>query len=196
MRTQKTKRRWNDPEVFYTCRRRAGLDIKQAADMLNVTTKTLRNWENGASTIPYSAFRLMRLFGGYSLIGKEWENWSFHKGVLYCPAGRAFKPYQLIYLSNYLRMAEHWIKERAAVKATNEQNLRTAQIETSSLDAPSRATARLGAQGHRNSHPFSAKVVSLQEKTLGLIHLQSFAKYLEIEGIAEAANDAVEWEVQ
>lgn len=161
--------------------------------MLNVTTKTVRNWENGSSTIPYSAFRLMRLFGGYALVGKQWEGWSIYKGALYSPAGRAFEPYQLLYLSNYLWMAKQWLKERAEAKASKKQNLATVEIETSASDAPSRATARLGAQGHRNLMLRGAGVASLQEKTFSSAKPEKYRKFT---GIAEAAKDALEWEAQ
>lgn len=135
----------------------------------------------------------MRLFGGYALVGKQWEGWSINRGVLYSPAGRAFEPYQLLYLGNYLWMAKQWLKERAEATANKKQNLATVGIERAASDAPSRATARLGAQGHRNLCLSSSNVACLQEKTFRQAKPE---KYLKFTGIAEAANDALEWEAQ
>lgn len=82
--------------------------------MLQVTTRTLRNWENGSSRIPYAAFRLMRLFGGHCLMGKAWEGWSMWNGALWTPEGRRFEQHELRYLTHYLWMARHWLAERQA----------------------------------------------------------------------------------
>ena len=198
MRTKKTKRRWNDPEIFYVARHRAGLDVAQAAQMLNVTTKTLRNWENGSSSIPYAAFRLMRLFGGHSLVDKAWEGWSLSKGVLYSPVGRAFEPYQLTYLSNYLWMARQWLKEReaasaATASAAKNQTFSTAKLEALASEAPSCATAQSGARGLQGLHSLFATDASLQGKNLTAVKL---GNYREFQGIAEAANDMIHSEVQ
>ena len=193
MRTKKTKRRWNDPEIFYVARRRAGLDVAQAAQMLNVTTKTLRNWENGSSSIPYAAFRLMRMFGGHSLVDKAWEGWSLSKGVLYSPVGRAFEPYQLTYLSNYLWMARQWLKVREAASTAKKQTLHTARLEILASDDPSCATAQSGARGHQNKHSWFGNISGLHNKNLRPVKIEN---YREFEGIAEAANDMIHSEVQ
>lgn len=195
MRTKKTKRRWNDPEIFYVARHRAGLDIAQAAQMLNVTAKTLRNWENGSSSIPYAAFRLMRLFGGHSLVDKAWEGWSLSKGVLYSPVGRAFEPYHLTYLSNYLWMAQQWLKEREAARlsAIKSKNLGTAALETLVSEETSSATALSGARLLQNKNSLIATSAGLHEKTYAWSNLKISAKFRHI---AEAANDVLDWEVQ
>lgn len=195
MRTKKTKRRWNDPEIFYVARHRAGLDVAQAAQMLNVTTKTLRNWENGSSSIPYAAFRLMRLFGGHSLVDKAWEGWSLNKGVLYSPVGRAFEPYQLTYLSNYLWMAKQWLKDREAASAVQRQvkSLSLAELEPLASDAPSCATAQSGARGHQNESSLMGTIAGLHEKTYAWAQLRIAPKFRHI---AEAANDVLHSEVQ
>lgn len=82
--------------------------------MLDVTARTIRNWEDGSSRTPYPAFRLMRLLGGHSLIGKQWEGWSIWRGTLWTPEGRGFEPHELRYLSNYLWMARKWFTEQQA----------------------------------------------------------------------------------
>jgi hypothetical protein len=163
--------------------------------MLNVTTKTLRNWENGSSSIPYAAFRLMRLFGGHSLVDKAWEGWSLNKGVLYSPVGRAFEPYQLTYLSNYLWMARQWLKEREAASAVQRQvkSLSLAELEALASDAPSCATAQSGARGHQGESSLIGTVAGLHEKTYAWAQLRIAPKFRDI---AEAANDVLHSEVQ
>ena len=205
MRTQKIKRQWLDREEFYLARRRAGLTPSQAADMLQVTTRTLRNWENGSSRIPYATFRLMRLHGGHQLVDKAWNGWSIHRGVLYSPAGRGFEPYQLTYLGNYLWMARQWLKERATANANNVKNqtlLATrvakplkpsiAELETSVHDEARDATASSGSRLHQIVQSLSATVASLQSKNL---NAQQFGNMSEFRTIAEAANDMIHSEV-
>ena len=112
MPTKKTKRKWIDRDEFYVARCRAGLTTVKAAAMLDVTERTIRNWENGTSNIPYSAFRLMRLAGGYVFAGKGWEGWTFSHGKLWTPENRSFEPHELRYIAHYLSMARFWIKTR------------------------------------------------------------------------------------
>ncbi len=161
MPTKKIKRKWVDGEDFYVARRRAGLTPGQTADMLQVTTRTVRNWENGTSKIPYAAYRLIRLSAGHALIDNAWDGWSIWQGVLYSPAGRGFEPYQLIYLSNQLWMARRWLQERAAAKTLTPKTLNPKPAEHQpSVDVdPSGATAPLGSQGQHKRHWLRSSVV-------------------------------------
>jgi transcriptional regulator with XRE-family HTH domain len=86
------------------------------ADMLDIDVRTVRNWENGQSAIPYSAFRLIRMAAGYSLLGEKWEGWGFYDGKLFSPAGRSFAPHELAYVANYISMARLFIKSRNSLK--------------------------------------------------------------------------------
>lgn len=112
MRSKKPARRFIHPDEFYIARKRAGLSKDMAAKMLDVDIRTVRNWEGGKSPIPYAAFRVMRLAGGYSLMDKGWEGWALWDGKLFSPAGRSFEPHELTYLGNYLAMARLFIKSR------------------------------------------------------------------------------------
>lgn len=87
-----------------------------AAELLEVDIRTLRNWENGSCRVPYAAFRLMRMQGGYSLLGKAWEGWALWDGKLYTPAGRSFEPHELQYVGNYISMARMFLKDRENLK--------------------------------------------------------------------------------
>lgn len=91
---------------------RAGLKRVEAADMLDVTVRTLRNWEEHKSPIPYAAFKVMRLFGGYVLAGDKWEGWSITPEKLFSPEGRSFEPHELRYIGNYFTMARLFLKSR------------------------------------------------------------------------------------
>jgi transcriptional regulator with XRE-family HTH domain len=82
------------------------------ANMLDVDVRTVRNWENGKSNIPYAAFRLIRMAAGYSLMNDKWEDWSFYDGKLFSPAGRSFEPHELAYVAHYISMARLFIKSR------------------------------------------------------------------------------------
>lgn len=117
MPAKKAQRRWIDREQFHVARRRAGLDVVAAADMLAVTERTIRNWENGTSAIPYAAFRVVRLAAGYQLMGDEWEGWTLWRGRLWTPENRGFAPHELRYIANYLWMAREWMRERQAASA-------------------------------------------------------------------------------
>lgn len=85
--------------------------------MLGVNERTIRNWENGTSAIPYAAFRLMRMAAGYQLLDKEWEGWTLWRGLLWTPENRSFAPHELRYIANHLSMARYWIREREAARA-------------------------------------------------------------------------------
>lgn len=205
MPTQKTKRQWVDGEDFYVARRRAGLTPGQAAEMLQVTTRTLRNWENGSSRIPYAAYRLMRLSAGHALVDKAWDGWSIHQGVLYSPAGRGFEPYQLNYLANYMWMARQWLKERAAASADEKQTFLAARAAktgayehaTSAHDEASGATAPSGSRLHQNLHSVSRNMASLQEKTLRSPKFETVAVIsTNFRTFGEAANDVLASEVR
>ena len=110
-------RKWIDPEKFRLSRLRAGLTREAAAEKLDVTLNTIRNWEESHSPVPYAAFRMMRLYGGYMLADNGWENWTMWKGKLYSPAGRSFEAHELLYVSNYFTSARLFLKERKSVKS-------------------------------------------------------------------------------
>lgn len=83
-----------------------------AADMLDVTAKTIRNWEKERSPIPYTAFKVMRHLAGYLLAGEKWEGWTITQNKLFSPEGRSFEPHELRYISHYFTMARLFLKQR------------------------------------------------------------------------------------
>ena len=119
MQSKKQARKYIEPDDFYLARRKAGLTVHMAAEQLRVTDRTIRNYENGSCRIPYSAFRLMRLLGGYSLCGvtclkrDSWDGWSFGQNKLWSPEGRSFEVHELRYVATYISIARHFLELKA-----------------------------------------------------------------------------------
>jgi DNA-binding XRE family transcriptional regulator len=81
-------RKWIEPQDFRDLRRQSGLTRKQAAAELDVTPRTIQNWETGGARIPWLAFRMLRILRGFALPGQQWDGWSIRDGVLISPEGR------------------------------------------------------------------------------------------------------------
>lgn len=64
--------------------RSAGFSRAEAAQFLQVTERTLHNWESGKHAVPAAVLKLLRIWAGYELPGKTWAGWSMHSGKL-CP---------------------------------------------------------------------------------------------------------------
>lgn len=93
-------------EDFRVERITAGFTRPQAADYLGVNVRTIRNWETGATRIPYPAFRLLRMRAKGLVYGQGWEGWRFtSEGALCSPVGRSYLPHELMDLSHVFRMA-------------------------------------------------------------------------------------------
>jgi DNA-binding XRE family transcriptional regulator len=180
MRRKSKARKYIDPDAFYVARKRAGLTRDMAAEMLDVDVKTIGNWENGLTAIPYAAFRLMRLKGGYGLLNEGWEGWALWEGKLFSPAGRSFAPYELIYLSNYISMARLFIKSREIV---NIEALQNAHIVRGSA---SDATASTGA---RRCHDAVVIAVDFSQQKIRS-SLKDSLQFAEFDTYRDAANEA------
>lgn len=100
--------------------------------MLHVTRKTVENWESGKTTIPYAAFKLLRIMTNYELPGKEWEGWSIRGGALFNPSGRQYQSHELFYIGNMFQMARYWIAEREKAREVEKQ-LKRAPLERQHL---------------------------------------------------------------
>ena len=83
-------RRWIDPQDFADLRRASGLTRTEAAEALDVTPRTIQNWETGGARIPWMAYRMLRILRGFALPGLQWEGWTLRGGVLFSPNGRSF----------------------------------------------------------------------------------------------------------
>lgn len=114
----KTKRFYPpQAEDFILVRRVACLSREKVSEMLHVNLRTVINWEKGATTIPYAAYKLLRVMSGYELPGEPWQGWSIRGGLLFNPAGRSYQSHELYYIGNMFQMARYWIAEREQVRA-------------------------------------------------------------------------------
>ena len=90
----------------------AGWDRLLAAQRLGVTLQTIRNWEAGRVLVPYSAFKLMRIFSGYELPGDHWRGFSIRGEFLWSPEGRSFSACDLAWWSLTCSMARSFRLDR------------------------------------------------------------------------------------
>lgn len=101
-------RKWIDPHHFADLRKESGLTRLQAAEVLNVTPRTIQNWETGGARIPWMAFRMLRVLRGAALPGVEWEGWMVRGSKLFNPAGRAFDAVWLENVEYVFAQARLW----------------------------------------------------------------------------------------
>jgi DNA-binding XRE family transcriptional regulator len=98
-----------DRERFYLERRTASLTQQEAAAYLGVSLRTLRNWERGKFSIPYPAFKLLRMRAGGIVHAPGWEDWRFGPGgALFSPDGRSFNSWELDQIKLVFSMARHF----------------------------------------------------------------------------------------
>lgn len=119
-------------ERFRDARERLKLSQAEAAALLHVSTRTVRNWELGKTGIPYAAFRLLRIAAGHELPSPDWSGWSMRRGVLVAPNGRTFEAWQIEHIQWVFAAARLWLQEHA---------IRAAARKTDSPPLPSSAVA-------------------------------------------------------
>lgn len=107
-------RRWIDPHAFADLRKQAGLSRIEAAELLNVTRRTIQNWETGGARIPWMAFRLLRISRGFALPSVHWDGWTIRDHQLFSPAGRAFDAVWLANVEHVFAQARLWRQMYAA----------------------------------------------------------------------------------
>ena len=103
-------------------RRQAGMTRPQAAEALDVTGRTIQNWETGGARIPWMAYRMLRILRGYALPGKDWEGWTIDGDTLYAPNGRHFCANEMQHIEQVFSMARLWRQtytRNAAKEAAN-----------------------------------------------------------------------------
>ncbi len=105
--------RYIDPQDFRDMRLRGDLNRKQAADLLDVTVRTIQNWETGGARIPWMAYRMLRILSGSALPGKAWDGWTVHGERLYAPNGRWFDANLLEQVERVYAMARLWREDYA-----------------------------------------------------------------------------------
>lgn len=83
----------------------AGLSVDQVAKLLRVTRRTVQYWFSGKVTVPYSAYKLVRIMGLFELPGTAWKGWRMHSGKLWSPEGHGFVPGDASWWSLLVRRA-------------------------------------------------------------------------------------------
>lgn len=92
----------------------ARLTQRQTAAVLQVTVRTISLWESGRRSVPYAAYKLLRILTGYELPGPAWEGWSIHGDTLWSPERRSFTAAHLSYLWLTFAMARQWQAQQDA----------------------------------------------------------------------------------
>ena len=105
------RRRWIDPQDFIDLRKQAGLKRVEAAEALNVSTRTVQNWETGGARIPWMAYRMLRILRGFALPSLHWEGWKIHADRLYAPTGRWFDANSMQHIEQVFAMSRLWRQE-------------------------------------------------------------------------------------
>lgn len=108
MSRRKTSHRWIEPSDFVDLRKQVGMTRREAAAALDVTPRTIQNWETGGARIPWMAHRMLRILRGYALPGIHWEGWTVCGGMLQAPNGRRFAANEMQHLEQVFGMARLW----------------------------------------------------------------------------------------
>ena len=108
MSRRKSSRRWITAQDFADLRKQGGMTRKEAAKALDVTPRTIQNWETGGARIPWMAYRMLRVLRGYALPGVEWEGWTVRGRELFSPAGRQFDAVWLANVELVFSQARLW----------------------------------------------------------------------------------------
>ena len=108
MSRRKGSCRWVEPQSFRDLRRQAGMTRREAAKALDVTGRTIQNWETGGARIPWMACRMLRILQGYALPGSDWEGWTVQGDTLTAPNGRHFTAGELQHIEQIFGMARLW----------------------------------------------------------------------------------------
>ncbi len=90
MSRRKSARRHITAQDFADLRKQGGMTRKEAAKALDVTPRTIQNWETGGARIPWMAYRMLRILRGFSLPGVFWDGWTVRGRELFAPNGRPF----------------------------------------------------------------------------------------------------------
>ena len=133
-------------ERFRLARRNCWLSVAEAAQMLQVSQRTVHNWESGATRPPFAAYKLMRLqaSGDLGLLSGKWEGWLIHRGKLVSPEGREFTPSDSSWWSLLVQRARAF---STVSRASMRQGEASGEAETA---APAAGAATPGAVAGRS----------------------------------------------
>lgn len=66
--------------------------MPDVAKLLRVTERTVYAWFSGKTTVPFAAYKLLRIMNRFELPGDAWAGWHMHSGKLWTPEGFSFDP--------------------------------------------------------------------------------------------------------
>ena len=81
------------------------MDLAACAQFLQVSQRTLHNWQSGRHVIPFAVYKLLRLLNRMDLPGPTWAGWYFVAGKLVSPEGRTFEGTDSSWWSLLIRQA-------------------------------------------------------------------------------------------
>jgi DNA-binding transcriptional regulator YiaG len=105
------------PWRFREARLSGGLGTLACADLLQVSERTIRNWEAGAVRIPYAAYRLLRVLRNGKVLGPDWRGFRVWHDTLVTPEGHRFHFSELAWWSLLVRQAREYQRIRRNLRA-------------------------------------------------------------------------------
>lgn len=139
-------------------RLKAGLTRDKAAALLRVSERTVRNWEQQRTAIPYAAYRLLAIEAGYELPGDAWRGFYLRGDTIWSPEGKAFSAYDLAWWSLTCELARDRLKLALQPQAATSQPV-AAPPELPTCAADRRESTPLPVEANRpplQSRPLSA----------------------------------------
>ena len=128
------------------------MGVPACAEMLQVSERTIRGWESGATRIPYAAYKLMRLLRGGKVLGSEWKGFHVWRGVLCTPEGHRFVASDLSWLAFLVMQA------RCFRQLMSERRAHTQSAQALCVPAPLKPVDS-GLQGGVGSSPSTPRAL-------------------------------------
>ncbi|MFI8716345.1 VC1465 family Xer recombination activation factor [Stenotrophomonas sp. NPDC077464] len=83
------------------------LTHRSCSKLLQVSVRTIQNWEAGRTRIPHASFKLLRMLSSGRYLGDQaWSNFHVCGAVLHTPEGHTFPAADLAWWSLAIRQAE------------------------------------------------------------------------------------------
>ena len=113
MKLRSGRREWQTVSgvEFKDARIEGGLSRQQAARVLHVSDRTIRNWEIPNRRVPRLAHQLLRIHYCYELPGEAWRGWRLVGDRLYSPERLAFAAHEAAWWSLTCAMARQWLRQ-------------------------------------------------------------------------------------
>lgn len=156
---------------------------------MQISERTIRGWESGATRIPYAAFKLMRVLkGGRLLEHPNWQHFHVRGSTLWTPEGHALEAGDLAWLSLLVRRARAF-GELLAIDRTT----RPGQAQAAAAAAPTAPASRPAGQqeeGASDAPGSSAAAGLVYSSTSGTLGRPETASTAENKGSAAHVVEA------